>query len=104
MAGAENEQFPLIRYQFENGEVRLDPVKPTCQRVSIVDRSGTVTVLGYTDESTLPKLNATVRAIEQNEPVPCPGQAALASVQSNTLLFSESQRPVQIMKNIRQDA
>ena len=103
-AGPEWETHPTMRYRFEKGEVRLDPLNWAVQEMSIHWKDGTVTPLGQVTGGTLTKLNAMVRAIERDEPIPCPGEAALAAVLSNERLFSSPDYAVETVTDYASDA
>lgn len=87
VAGAENEQFPTMRYSFENAEVEIDPVAGADLRVVIREKNGRVRELGIIQDSVINKINVMARSLETNAALTCPGEAALSAVLTNEMLF-----------------
>lgn len=105
VAGAAQEQNPMMEYTFEKGTVRAAYAEGRGGlRVTVTDYAGHERELGYTHEGVAMKLKAMIDAVAKDAPLTCPGEAGLASMISNDMVFQHDLADVETFHPIVEDA
>jgi predicted dehydrogenase len=103
VAGHEQEQNPAMEYAFEKATVRITPIPGQSTLVTVTDCQGKTRKLGTLSEGVSCKIEGMIRSLEEGAPLTCPGDAALASVISNELLFRDNLSGVETIRPIQAD-
>lgn len=93
----------LMEYVFEETTVRIVQTKGYGFQVTGTGRGGQVTDCGRLTAAYHDKLAAMRRAIADDAPLPCPGQAGLASMISNAMVFQNDLNDVETIRPVCED-
>jgi len=87
VAGNEQETNPIMEYRFEKATIRVDTIDGRGAVISLIDENGTKRELGVLCQNVIHKTNEFIRAVENDLPLACPGEAGLATVLTYERLF-----------------
>lgn len=87
VAGNEQETNPIMEYRFEKATIRVDTVTGRGGVISLTDEKGETRELGVLCQNVIHKTTEFIRAIENDLPLTCPGEAGLATVVTYERLF-----------------
>ena len=86
-AGIEQETNPIMEYRFEKALIRVDSVEGRGAVMTLTDEHGATTELGVLCQNVIHKTAEFIRAVENDLPLVCPGEAGLATVLTYEKLF-----------------
>lgn len=87
VAGLEQETNPIMEYQFEKATIRVDTIDGRGAVMTLTDENGKTAELGVLCQNVIHKTAEFIRAVENDLPLVCPGEAGLASVLTYEKLF-----------------
>lgn len=87
VAGTAQETPPAMEYRFEKAVIRVRTQPERGAVLSLTDESGAQRELGVLCQNVIHKTSQFIRAIENDLPLSCPGEAGLATVLTYERLF-----------------
>lgn len=99
VAGVEEENAPTMEYRFEKATIRV----VTGERgavLTITDKNGETCEMGVLCQNVIHKTSEFIRAIENDLPLTCPGEAGLASVLTYEKLFENGLPDVEAIEPV----
>ncbi len=87
VAGDEAETNPMMEYRFEKAVIRVNTDSERGAVLTVTDEAGKMTEMGALCQNVIHKTNVMIRAIENDLPLVCPGEAGLATVLTYEQLF-----------------
>ncbi len=99
VAGDQQEQNPMMDYEFEKASIHIERAEGESSVLTLNDENG-VHVLGELKEKPLNKICQFIRAIEEDGPLTCPGEAGLATVLTFERLFEKGLPDVEAIQPV----
>lgn len=87
VAGDAQERGPIMEYRFEKALIRVEETPGADAVMTLTDETGSKRELGVLCQNVIHKTNEFIRAIEEDLPLTCPGEAGLATVVTYERLF-----------------
>lgn len=104
VAGPEHETNPIMEYRFEKATIRVDTIANRGGVICLIDENGEKQELGVLCQNVFHKTAEFIRAVENDLPLTCPGEAGLATVLTYEKLFENGLPDVeQIQPVIREE-
>jgi len=103
VAGDEHETNPIMEYRFEKATIRVDTLEERGSVISLINENGDKQELGVLCQNVIHKTNEFIRAVENDLPLACPGEAGLATVLTYAKLFENGLPDVEAIQPIIQE-
>ena len=103
VAGDEHETNPIMEYRFEKATIRVDTLEDRGSVISLISENGEKQELGVLCQNVIHKTAEFIRAVENDLPLACPGEAGLATVLTYEKLFENGLPDVEAIQPVIQE-